>query len=503
MVGLIVSFAVAMGAALLLTAAVRSAARNWGALDHPDGQRKLHKRLVPLWGGIAVYLAMVLGLAVACHVCPSERLPLIRLGGELACLAGLVCLVGAIDDRWQMRSRTKLVLQILSVAPLVFFGGWVDRITVFGVPLELGWLGLPLTLFWLVGCINAINLLDGMDGLASIVGLATAAMMGLIAAQEGHPHVTIAATVLAGALAGFLCYNLPPASIFLGDSGSMVIGLTVGLLGIEGAMKTSATLSITTPAVIMALPMFDVLLAVVRRRLTGRRFDAADREHIHHRLLDRGLSNWQVLCIAAVFCLLTGAAATAASLLRSDMVAWVVTITLVVAVIRLRLFGHHEMVLVKKTVAQYLARLAGRLFHLPADAPPSPSELARLSLEDAWLLLVEEAPAWRVRRLELSLVAGRRQNQHWTWIHPQADQREIQAWNVTVSFQSPQAGACQLRAALSECGRLSPLYLGGLTRLLKAFGRRFAAAGYGAPTLALLGPLDADQAWPQTPEEAA
>ena len=501
MAGLAVSFAMAMATALLLTAAVRATARAWGVLDRPDGQRKLHKRSVPLWGGVAVYLAMVFGLFAACRLCDVERSGMVRLSCVLTCLAGLVCLVGAIDDCWRLRSRTKLVLQIASVAPLALFGGWVDRITVFGVPLELGWFGLPLTLFWLVGCINAINLLDGMDGLASIVGCSTAAMMGLIAASEGHPQVTVAATVLAGALAGFLCYNLPPASIFLGDSGSMVIGLTVGLLGIEGAMKTSATLSITTPAVIMALPMFDVLLAVVRRRLTGRRFDAADREHIHHRLLDRGLSTWQVLCIAAVFCLLTGAAATAASLLRSDMLAWVITITLVVAVIRLRLFGHHELSLVKKTIARNLANLANRLFRLPADEPPTAADLAKLSLEDAWLLLVDEIALWRVCRLELSITSGRRLNQQWTWMHPQANHHEFHAWNVTLGFRAPGAGACQLRAALAESDALSPLYLGGVTRLLKAFGRRFAA-GASAPTLALVGPPD-DERWPQTPEEAA
>ena len=114
----------------------------------------------------------------------------------------------------------------------------------------------------------------------------------------GNDHVAVIAVVLAGAVGGFLIYNFPPASIFLGDSGSAVIGLTLGILGIQGAMKTSATLSITAPAVIMTLPMFDVVMAVVRRTLTGRRFDAADRQHIHHQLLDRGLSPWQVLCIA-------------------------------------------------------------------------------------------------------------------------------------------------------------------------------------------------------------
>ena len=148
--------------------------------------------------------------------------------------AGFVCFVGSIDDRFNLPSRIKLALQIVSVLPIVLLGYYVDRIVAFGCPIELGWLGIPLTILWLVGCINALNLIDGMDGLASIIGLSTAAMLGVIAANQGHDHVAAMAIVLAASLAGFLIYNLPPASIFLGDSGSMVIGLTVGLLGIQG-----------------------------------------------------------------------------------------------------------------------------------------------------------------------------------------------------------------------------------------------------------------------------
>ena len=158
-------------------------------------------------------------------------------------------------------------MQVCAVLPIALAGYSIDNIVAFGYRIELGPLGIPLTVLWLIGCINALNLIDGMDGLASVVGLSTAAMMGLIAASEGHIHVSIIALVLAGALAGFLVLNRPPASIFLGDSGSMVIGLTVGILGMQGAMKTSATLSITAPAVVMILPMFDIVAAVIRREL--------------------------------------------------------------------------------------------------------------------------------------------------------------------------------------------------------------------------------------------
>ncbi|MHB1035486.1 MAG: MraY family glycosyltransferase [Pirellulales bacterium] len=361
---------VAFAASLVLTAVVRTVARRWGIVDDPDGVRKTHPTCVPLWGGVAVYLSILLGLVTASYTLPGAATrALDALAGVLVAVAGFVCLLGAIDDWRDLNPRFKLILQIGSVMPVVAFGHAIDRIVVFGYPVELGWFGVPLTVVWLVGCINALNLLDGMDGLASLVGLSTAAMMGLIAASMGNDHVAVIAVVLAGALAGFLIYNLPPASIFLGDSGSMVIGLVVGVLGMEGALKTSATLSITAPAVVMSLPMFDTLLALVRRKLTGKRFDAADRQHIHHRLLDRGLSQWQALCVIGALCLATGGAATAATIFRNDALAWITALTLMVLMIRLRLFGHYEFALVKTAAARRLGSLA-TYFHRPRPAEP-------------------------------------------------------------------------------------------------------------------------------------
>ncbi len=351
---LITLMALTMTLSACLTVSVRWLAWRWQVVDRPDKKRKLHHGRVPLWGGVAIYLAMSLGLLAAIQRPQAAGHPLSKLAMALIPAAGLACLFGALDDVWAFRSRRKLVLQFFSVLPVVLAGYWIDRIVVFSCPIALGWFGVPLTILWLIGCINALNLIDGMDGLASVVGLSTAGMMSVIAMSMGNPHVAVIAVVLAGAIGGFLVYNFPPASIFLGDSGSAVIGLMLGILGIQGAMKTSATLSITAPAVIMTLPMFDVVMAVVRRTLTGRRFDAADRQHIHHQLLDRGLSPWQVLCIAGAFCLTTGAAATAATVFRWDALAWIAALTLIVLVIRLRLFGHYEFALLKGVVVHWV-----------------------------------------------------------------------------------------------------------------------------------------------------
>ena len=156
-----------------------------------------------------------------------------QLSTTLIFACGLVCLVGCVDDACDLNARFKLLLQIVAVLPVVLAGYSFDRTVVLGYPIELGWLGIPLTILWLVGCINAINLLDGLDGLASVVGISASLMMAIIAIQTGHAQVGVVALVLAGSLMGFLVYNLPPASIFLGDSGSMVIGLVVGVISIQ------------------------------------------------------------------------------------------------------------------------------------------------------------------------------------------------------------------------------------------------------------------------------
>ena len=185
MLFLALTFVVSFAASVLFTAVVRVVARRWGILDRPDGLRKLHKGPVPLWGGVAVYLACLLGLLVARYGSFGIGERLDELTVAVAAAAGLVCLAGCIDDACHLRSGVKLTLQIGSVLPIVVAGYCAHRINAFGCEVQLGWLGAPLTLLWLVGCVNAINLLDGMDGLASTVGLFTAAMLGVIAHYTG------------------------------------------------------------------------------------------------------------------------------------------------------------------------------------------------------------------------------------------------------------------------------------------------------------------------------
>ena len=348
----------AVVASLVLAPVARSLARRLGVLDNPDSCAEASSPSRPFMGRRGGLSALVVGLLWRASAgrrsglrsTVDHRDPGLRPG-----MPG-----GCVDDSRDLNVRFKLLLQILSVMPVVLAGYYFDRVVAFGYPIELGWLGIPLTVLWLVGCINSLNLLDGLDGLASVVGVSASLIMAVIAVNTGHPQVAIVALTLAGSLAGFLVYNLPPASIFLGDSGSMVIGLVVGMISIQGRLKTSATLSIAVPAVVMSVPMLDTVFAIVRRKLSGKPFDAADRGHIHHRLLERGLTNWQALCIIVRWCLTTGAAATAATIMSFEWVGWITAIALVLLLIRTRAFGHHEVALAKQQAAAALHHCSRR-----------------------------------------------------------------------------------------------------------------------------------------------
>ncbi len=416
----------------------------------------------------------------------------------LAC--GLVCLVGCVDDSRDLNARFKLLLQILSVMPVVLAGYYFDRVVAFGYPIELGWLGIPLTVLWLVGCINSLNLLDGLDGLASVVGVSASLIMAVIAVNTGHPQVAIVALTLAGSLAGFLVYNLPPASIFLGDSGSMVIGLVVGMISIQGALKTSATLSIAVPAVVMSVPMLDTVFAIVRRKLSGKPFDAADRGHIHHRLLERGLTNWQALCIIGALCLTTGAAATAATIMSFEWVGWITAIALVLLLIRTRAFGHHEVALAKQQAAAalhhcaaaVLARIASRKIAEPGaavsiplmpTATPAAGPPAK-TWAGAWAELLREVESRKCAGFEL-LLASRTAQLRYSWRKPAAATVVFNGRPWVVAFTRPDELFCQLQLLELPNGEAQADLLPKLTALLDTLARLWRTSGEMQPPIEL------------------
>src|SRR3954464_800972 len=221
---LIVVFASALAACLLLTPLVRSAALRWGLVDEPDGRRKIHTRPIPVAGGVAVLLTSAVLLAVTFALVGPLRDLLedrwLTFAG-LAAAAAVVAVVGVADDYYGLRGRNKLVGQLVAVAVVISCGGEVRSFRLFGHTSDLGVMAIPFTAFWLLGAINSFNLIDGMDGLLGCLGsIGCAAPAGMAFVNQQSVVATIAAA-MGGALLGFLCFNFPPATIFLGDCGSM------------------------------------------------------------------------------------------------------------------------------------------------------------------------------------------------------------------------------------------------------------------------------------------
>jgi len=285
---------------LILTPICRDVFRSYRVVDEPGEARKLHRQPIPRVGGIAIALAYVLAYAVS-----SEAAGIFSRGDALVWKllpAGLaIFAVGLIDDLWGLKPWQKLTGQGLC-AVLAFAAG-IRVLGVAGYPLSLWW-SLPLTVFWLLLCINAFNLVDGMDGLAAGVGLFATLAIFLSALIEGSQGLAMATFPLAMALLGFLCFNFNPATIFLGDSGSMLIGFLLGSYGAIWSQKSATLLAATAPLMVLSIPLLDVTLCVARRFLHKRPIFAADRGHIHHRLLDRGLTPRQVVLLLYAGCAL-------------------------------------------------------------------------------------------------------------------------------------------------------------------------------------------------------
>jgi UDP-GlcNAc:undecaprenyl-phosphate GlcNAc-1-phosphate transferase len=357
MLTLLVIFGMSCLACLALTPLARALASRYGLLDHPDARRKIHGRPVPLAGGLAVLTSALAALAAAAGLSGTVN---DLFAHDATLLLGLLvaalgfCALGVLDDYRCLRGRHKLLGQVAILGVLLQFGVAIEEVHLFGTDVALGHFWLPVTLLWLLGAVNSLNLLDGMDGLLSSVGFLVLAALAAMAVLGGHWSAACVAVAVAGALLGFLRYNFPPASVFLGDAGSMLIGLVIGVLAIRSSLKAPATVALVAPVALLTLPFFDTLAAIVRRKLTGRSIYATDRGHLHHCLLRRGLSARHALLLISLLCLLTVLGALASLALRNELVAILATVTVVGILVATRLFGHAEFELVGKRILQLL-----------------------------------------------------------------------------------------------------------------------------------------------------
>jgi len=287
--------------ALVLTPLIGRGSAVLGLVDAPGG-RKVHTQSVPRMGGVAVTLAAALAIALVFVFTPEPLDPAIwpAMSPFLVAIA-LIFLVGLVDDLRGLGPVPKLLVETAAAVVMMSSGLLIERVTLLGWTWSLGWLAWPVTFTWLVGLTNAFNLIDGVDGLAAgITALAGAACVSILIVR-GHSAEAMLLSALVGASLGFLVFNFQPASIFLGDSGSLVAGFLLASTAIAGWQKGATALATGVPLLIFALPIADAGTTLLRRGLAlpanGRSLRAAlrriaepDREHIHHRLLQLGWS---------------------------------------------------------------------------------------------------------------------------------------------------------------------------------------------------------------------
>jgi UDP-GlcNAc:undecaprenyl-phosphate GlcNAc-1-phosphate transferase len=281
--------------------------------------------------------------------------------------AVVITLVGLFDDARNLPARYKLLGQVLAALILIYPGDLViERIALFGFDIELGMMSVPFTLFWFLASINALNLLDGMDGLLGTVGMVVCGALAGIAFLSGHPFAGLIAAALAGALVGFLRYNLPPASVYLGDCGSMLIGLVVAALAIQASLKGPA-MALVAPTAILILPLLDTSAAIIRRQLTGRGLAAPDRGHLHHVLQRSGMTIRRVLLLVTVLGLVAAGGALVSVYMKNDLIALFASAAVVLILVTGGLFGNAEFRLVRKRAIAFVKTATGDRHHVETE----------------------------------------------------------------------------------------------------------------------------------------
>ena len=292
--------------AFITTPVVRSLAFRMGAVDVPRDNRRMHHHPIPRMGGLAIFLGFLLSALV--FVPLDAPLRGMLLG------AVVIVILGIFDDIYALPALPKFFVQILAASIAVAMG---NRIEILSNPnifssnpyWDLGFLSIPISVLWIVGITNAVNLIDGLDGLACGVSTISSMTMLVIALTVSEPDVALLMAALAGGCIGFLPYNLNPAKIFMGDTGSTFLGFILATVSIEGLFKSYAIISFAVPFLMLGLPIFDTCFAILRRVSHGQSPMAPDRGHIHHRLIDMGFNQKQAVAVLYVISAILGLSA--------------------------------------------------------------------------------------------------------------------------------------------------------------------------------------------------
>jgi len=307
---------VAMIVSWLLTPWVRSLAIQKGAVDDPKrDDRRIHKEPLPRWGGLAIYAGIVVSLLVVLPFAYPRTTPFPGYLIGMLLVGGLLVVVGALDDLYQYKAKLQALLLLAAGVLVQIPNGPVGRVQIstIGIPLSspltyvaLGVFAIPVTAIYIFIVTKTMDTIDGVDGLASGIATISATTLTIIAAYGGQPRVAIAAAAIAGAAIGFLKHNYNPAKIIMGTGGAYILGFMLASLSIVGALKTAAAVSLVVPLFVFGVPIFDAFFVITRRLLSGVPITQADKRHVHHTLLGRGLTQrqtvWVLYAAAAALC---------------------------------------------------------------------------------------------------------------------------------------------------------------------------------------------------------
>lgn len=280
----IIGFLVPLIVTLLVTPFVIKLAYKIGAIDKTN-HRKVHKKIMPRMGGLAIFIGVIAGyFATGLY---NEKITAISIGGIL------IIMLGILDDIYELSAKIKFFAQVIIASIVVSTGLTIDFISIPLVveKLQLGWLSYPITILWIVAITNAINLIDGLDGLAagiSSIGIATVAIMAMFAGKE---LILALALIVLGSTIGFLFYNFHPAKIFMGDTGALFLGYSISILSLLGLFKSVTLFSFVIPIIILGVPIFDTAFAILRRFINKQPISAPDKAHLHHKMMALGLSH--------------------------------------------------------------------------------------------------------------------------------------------------------------------------------------------------------------------
>jgi len=292
--------------AFLSTPLVKTLAYKVGAIDVPKDNRRMHKEPIPRLGGLAIFIAFILATLLFADV--DKQLQGILLG------AVIIVVLGVVDDSHALPAVPKFIVQILAAGIAVYHGcviQFVSNPNVFSAStyVNLGWISIPLTIVWIVALTNAVNFIDGLDGLAVGVSAISTGSLLVIALMVAEFNIAIILAALLGACLGFIPYNRNPAKIFMGDTGSTFLGYILACLSVQGLFKLYAVISFAVPFLILGVPIFDICFAIGRRLLHGQNPMHADRGHVHHRLIDMGFNQKQSVAIIYMLTAILGLSA--------------------------------------------------------------------------------------------------------------------------------------------------------------------------------------------------